>query len=194
MLKKLVILLLVTFGMSASLNAATLTFDPLNSTVVTGITGVVVDGVTYEAEFKTGTYESIGFSLNTNAVQLRNELQLAFWYYYLYKGSTNDYKVDFTINGCSRTDRCLITTPDNNGVSGDPNRYLAQYLAITAGSATTFSGYGSYTSIFGEFLLSRTSVLADWKVSPSAVPIPAAAFMFAPALLGFLGLRRKMRA
>ena len=27
--------------------------------------------------------------------------------------------------------------------------------------------------------------------SPSAVPIPAAAFMFAPALLGFLGLRRR---
>lgn len=28
----------------------------------------------------------------------------------------------------------------------------------------------------------------------SAVPIPAAAFMFAPALLGFLGFRRKIRA
>lgn len=30
--------------------------------------------------------------------------------------------------------------------------------------------------------------------SPSAVPIPAAAFMFGPALLGFLGFRRKMQA
>jgi hypothetical protein len=29
--------------------------------------------------------------------------------------------------------------------------------------------------------------------SPSEVPIPAAAFMFAPALLGFLGLRRKSK-
>ncbi|OUR64684.1 hypothetical protein A9Q79_05125 [Methylophaga sp. 42_25_T18] len=29
--------------------------------------------------------------------------------------------------------------------------------------------------------------------SPSAVPVPAAAFMFAPALLGFLGLRRKAK-
>jgi len=28
---------------------------------------------------------------------------------------------------------------------------------------------------------------------PSAVPIPAAAFMFAPAVLGFLGLRRKAK-
>ena len=31
-------------------------------------------------------------------------------------------------------------------------------------------------------------------VPPSAVPIPAAAFLFGPALLGFMGLRRKLRA
>jgi len=32
---------------------------------------------------------------------------------------------------------------------------------------------------------------ASYIQSPSAVPVPAAAFMFAPALLGFLGFRRK---
>ena len=32
---------------------------------------------------------------------------------------------------------------------------------------------------------------ASFATSPSAVPVPAAAFMFAPALLGFLGFRRK---
>ncbi len=31
------------------------------------------------------------------------------------------------------------------------------------------------------------------QLGPSAVPIPAAAFMFSPALLGFLGLRRKAK-
>lgn len=31
-------------------------------------------------------------------------------------------------------------------------------------------------------------------IPPSAVPVPAAAFLFAPALLGFLGLRRKANA
>ena len=35
----------------------------------------------------------------------------------------------------------------------------------------------------------------DWtQASVSAVPVPAALFMFAPALLGFLGFRRKTRA
>jgi len=33
-----------------------------------------------------------------------------------------------------------------------------------------------------------------FEAAPSAVPVPAAAFLFAPALLGFLGLRRKNRA
>jgi len=35
--------------------------------------------------------------------------------------------------------------------------------------------------------------LAFHAVAPSAVPIPAAAFLFTPALLGFMGLRRKAK-
>jgi len=35
---------------------------------------------------------------------------------------------------------------------------------------------------------------ANFAQSPSAVPVPAAAFLFAPALLGFLGLRRKTKS
>ena len=34
---------------------------------------------------------------------------------------------------------------------------------------------------------------SSFAVSPSAVPVPAAAILFAPALLGFLGLRRKAK-
>ena len=46
---------------------------------------------------------------------------------------------------------------------------------------------------------SFTEAFVDIKVAeiiiqpPSAVPVPAAVFMFAPALLGFLGLRRKAK-
>jgi hypothetical protein len=35
--------------------------------------------------------------------------------------------------------------------------------------------------------------LDNLQYTPSAVPIPAAAFMFAPALLGFMGLRRRAK-
>ena len=69
----------------------------------------------------------------------------------------------------------------------------AQVLGLSSGSHTaTFyisdigdSSYDSGVFISGESFTT---------VAPSAVPVPAAAFMFAPALLGFLGLRRKNRA
>lgn len=40
-------------------------------------------------------------------------------------------------------------------------------------------------------IVDAKSGILDYSVSVSAVPVPAALFLFAPALLGFLGLRRK---
>ena len=41
------------------------------------------------------------------------------------------------------------------------------------------------------FLLDGIKNVAGYKLNVSAVPIPAALWLFAPALLGFFGLRRK---
>ena len=40
-------------------------------------------------------------------------------------------------------------------------------------------------------IIDATSGVVKYDVSVSAVPVPAALFLFAPALLGFLGMRRK---
>jgi hypothetical protein len=47
----------------------------------------------------------------------------------------------------------------------------------------------NFASVVNDF--SRTYLQAQWTQNVSAVPIPTAAFLFAPALIGFLGLRRK---
>lgn len=39
----------------------------------------------------------------------------------------------------------------------------------------------------------NSDTIVSLDINPSAVPIPAAAFMFAPALLGFMGLRRRAK-
>lgn len=57
---------------------------------------------------------------------------------------------------------------------------VAQYLRIFATSGNKYA--------VGEFTTYGTAV------SPSAVPIPAAALLFGPALLGFIGFRRKLKA
>lgn len=57
---------------------------------------------------------------------------------------------------------------------------------------TVFLGLNDITSItIGS--LSSSFAIDNINISTSAVPIPAAAFMFAPALLGFMKLRRKFR-
>ena len=48
-----------------------------------------------------------------------------------------------------------------------------------------------YASLSHEINFEETG-FASYIQTPSAVPVPAALWMFAPALLGFLGLRRKV--
>jgi hypothetical protein len=61
-------------------------------------------------------------------------------------------------------------------------------MSIAVSDAFSASGYNAHAT--ASWLL-----VSDVAVSNvSAVPVPAAAFLFAPALLGFLGLRHKRRA
>ena len=61
------------------------------------------------------------------------------------------------------------------------------------------SSVGTISAIFTSSFITLNSaslgnlVLGSAGSVVSAVPIPAAAFLFAPALLGFMGLRRKAK-
>ena len=78
--------------------------------------------------------------------------------------------------------------PFTQGISMNSSYLIAQNCTEAMncyphGLGSITSGYSYYDA--GYFL---------YTDDVSAVPIPAAAFMFAPALLGFLGFRRKMQA
>jgi len=45
-----------------------------------------------------------------------------------------------------------------------------------------------------DYIFNNARLSVDYNAIPNAVPVPAALFLFAPALLGFLGLRRKAQA
>ena len=49
-------------------------------------------------------------------------------------------------------------------------------------------------SVIGDYKFLNAKLTVDYNEAPNAVPVPAALFLFAPALLGFLGLRRKAQA
>jgi len=96
-----------------------------------------------------------------------------------------------TVNIFASTDSAFTsaTSLGTFNLTNNPNRtsYLAQVLAgfnPVIAQFLRFEVSGSSTSVaLGEVAFSATEV--------SAVPLPAAAFLFGPALLGFLGFRRK---
>jgi len=193
MLKKLVISLLVTLGMSTALNAATLTFNTTGSIPeVTGITGVTIGATTYEASFHTGSYNSLGLTIDPNAVLLNAALAVTF---YDYIGGTRFYGTDYDVSGCSGSDSgsvtpfCSIMTPTS--LSSTLDTFNAIGITLTEDdSPSTFQIPLSF-----DIPIVNLLTYAKWnEVSVSPVPVPAAVFMFAPALLGFLGFRRKLRA
>lgn len=68
---------------------------------------------------------------------------------------------------------------------------MANFLLLTADlSADTGKTMPGVEGI----ILDGYASFAQVGAGPSAVPVPAAAFLFAPALLGFLGLRRKTKS
>jgi type II secretory pathway pseudopilin PulG len=64
----------------------------------------------------------------------------------------------------------------------------------TLGEIIDVTSVGTWSGAFGGPIdWEGTGTFAFRSNAPSAVPIPAAAFLFAPALLGFMGLRRKAK-
>ena len=187
MLKKLVISLLVTLGMSSALNAATLTFNSTGSIpVVTGITGVTIGAKTYEAAFQNGTYISLGLTIDPNAGLLNAALAETLNNYI---GGTRIYGTAYSVRGCSDPSWCNIMTPEGPSATSDFSA-----IGVTLNGITTAEFHNPFPFDF-DFTQINLLTYAKWnEVSVSPVPVPAAAFMFAPALLGFLGFRRKLRA
>jgi len=91
--------------------------------------------------------------------------------------------------------------------ASDNPTYAAQGNSWTGGSTifigaiddtSTFTQVLFYGTGFGEFLtaggtIHYSTVDLNSVPDPSVVPIPAAALLFGPALLGFMGLRRKAK-
>lgn len=125
----------------------------------------------------------------------------------------NKISVDTIVDTLSTRDPVHKSTVDGTWTDG----LLGESWSSTGDNIVFASGvegvkYGSmYLTNAGIMSFTETSSWNDLKIdrrkdvdylgrlmisdsNVSAVPVPAAAFLFAPALLGFLGLRRKARA
>jgi len=151
----------------------------LSGTTVTGINNLEIDGQFYDGVFSTGTWGSNSIDLTTEQFASDATSALAG---YLHSGdtdATNWLNDVYKTEACTGS-YCLIQTVFNETV-GVANLYTLRIL-----SGATWVGANSLN------LNSSGITYIDWTDAPvSAVPLPAAVWLFGPALLGFLGFRRK---
>ena len=86
-----------------------------------------------------------------------------------------------------------ITTPTETIFTSNAVKYRDAALALTYALSTSFTLAiaGSVDFFIGD--IQYKDNIGGMSLNVSKVPVPAAAFLFAPALLGFLGLRRKAK-
>jgi len=84
-----------------------------------------------------------------------------------------------------------IVTPTETIFTSNLGRYANAELALADALGATFTlASDAIVKFFIKDSNSKDNI-GGMSLNVSAVPIPAAAFLFAPALLGFMGLRRK---
>jgi hypothetical protein len=86
-----------------------------------------------------------------------------------------------------------ITTPTETIFTSNFGRYATPELALLNALSTSFTLLSDATVKFFIADSPYRDNVGGMSLNVSQVPIPAAAFLFAPALLGFMGLRRKAK-
>jgi len=90
-----------------------------------------------------------------------------------------------------------ITTPTDTIFTSNRTRYRTADLALLNALSTSFTLSSDATVKFyirdSYYRDNIGGISLDVSADISSVPVPAAAFLFAPALLGFMGLRRKAK-
>ena len=76
-------------------------------------------------------------------------------------------------------------------VSGPGGNYVGTPTIFNITGDFVFTALLTAGSFFAVDILNATSGVLKYDLSISAVPVPAALWLFAPALRGFFGLRRK---
>jgi len=189
---------ILALSMSVAAQSATLTFDDIPGGSVQNAFGDMP------------TYKGFNFSFTLDWI----DLEASSWNYGAHSGDfgilnnnhgtgivTEASGADFTFDGLWAKN--WATSPDSGGadtsfgnLQGYNNGSLVWSVATSLNGS--YENYGAQAGAIDELRLGFGGVflvddLSLNGVSVSAVPIPAAAFLFAPALLGFMGLRRKAK-
>jgi len=175
--------LIILFSLSANAYAATLNVEDGK---YSSISNIDVNGTLYTATFYDGTYNNALAEYGSEQLNYTDVEALDFagaLYDFLNTSTSYDFGTYF--NGCTGLNCYLSTVIENNPLTV----WSVYVLNSSLVTPTSYSNHAYLNNDFGTV----SNVIWE-EVSVSAVPIPAAAFLFGPALLGFIGFRRKVKA
>lgn len=174
------IAIIALFAVSFNINAATLQDSQLQTVngqdFIHNLAGPASDGtagtltVTTRGDFYTGGQYSESYNVSIDGILLGSNISF---------DTTGAYDVS-TVNSDDRTFSMDFL------LSGAQMSLIMQNLLAVV-NVNFGSGMNTFNAAFG------STVSLNYN-NVSAVPVPAALLMFAPALLGFFGFRRKMQA
>lgn len=189
------ILVLLGLSLSFSVNALTLITD---AGQLTGARNVVVNGIDFDVDFIDGTCVELFSGCDSNedfffqtfqpAIQASTALN-----HQVFVGEYDDNTA--AIRGCEDAQRCDIYTPY---ISLNPSRFAhIRAQQFSPGFDLVASNHATGSATF-DFTLAPAATYAIWSLSgavpppppPPSVPVPAAFWLFAPAL-GFVVRRRR---
>ena len=191
--KKLLYIGLFCATASQNINAATI--DVVGGQL-TGANNIDVNGVLYDVDFidlscfaifsGCDSLSDLDFTTSSAAQSAHIALTSQIFDNPLY--STFDLSPNL-VDGCTDTDQCLIWTPyalvGTTGLSAVVlfNRSNSANVAAGSGGAGINTSFGNLSG----------HVYADWTLV-SAVPVPAAFWLFGTALVGLVGFGRRKKA
>lgn len=170
------------FILASNASAASLV---INGGSFNGIDGVDVSGTLYDVSFHTYD-QSVPHVYDSNFAQAAS---LSLYHLFTngqFQGAQPDVSNTLKVAGVDISSASLTRFATAYGMSY--NSIVSEFLVNFYGGNDYVDGFG-----FGYFTPSYTNIFyGDWTKSVSAVPVPSALILFAPALLGLLGLRRKV--
>jgi hypothetical protein len=175
-----------TFGASSSSFAATAIFD---AGQLTGINQIDVSGTLYDVTFD-DSYSGITYG-DEFSFSATEALTALFQTGGQFSGDPIDFDPTLTF-GCTHETWCslgAVATQLNSSQIVDIYTLDNWYEPTDVWDG---DGVIATARLITSMNASTSFTYADWTLS--SIPIPAAAFLFGPALLGLLGFRRKLKA
>jgi hypothetical protein len=179
------IFLLATFSSySQSTNAATVTYDG-GTGYATGILGLVVDSTTYNVDFVAGSYDSIyGASLPA--------------FFGDATGSDNAANaIMSTLNAELTVPQIAIGTSEVLWVAYLTSASANDFQARQVGHVSDAAAWQRFSDFLGDRGTDFSDAPTSWlfaTFTPSAVPVPAAVWLFGTALIGLAGFSKRRKS